>query len=72
MNGLKTIYARIGNNQSSINALNAIGISLEKTNGEVKTSQELIEELAGRWDGLSDAQRRATSIGVAGIYQLSR
>lgn len=71
-NGLKTIYARIGNNQSSVNALQAIGISLEKTNGEVKTSQELIEELAQRWDGLSDAQRRATSIGVAGIYQLSR
>ena len=45
---------------------------MENSNGEVKSASELIEELAGRWDGLTEAEQRRTSIGVAGIYQLSR
>ncbi|MGY3839491.1 phage tail tape measure protein [Bacillus atrophaeus] len=71
-NSLKTIFARIGNNNSSIKALEQIGISVKTASGEAKTSSELIEELAGKWDTLSDAQKQNTSIGVAGIYQLSR
>ncbi|MCY9273600.1 phage tail tape measure protein [Bacillus inaquosorum] len=71
-NSLKTIFARIGNNQSSIKALEEIGISVKTAGGEAKSSSELIEELAGKWDTLSDAQKQNTSIGVAGIYQLSR
>ncbi|MGO0713200.1 phage tail tape measure protein [Bacillus subtilis] len=71
-NSLKTIFARIGNNQSSIKALEQIGISVKTAGGEAKSSSELIEELAGKWDTLSDAQKQNTSIGVAGIYQLSR
>ncbi|MCY8907859.1 phage tail tape measure protein, partial [Bacillus atrophaeus] len=71
-NSLKTIFARIGNNNSSIKALEQIGISVKTASGEAKTSSDLIEELAGKWDTLSDAQKQNTSIGVAGIYQLSR
>ncbi|MEG7377835.1 phage tail tape measure protein [Bacillus subtilis] len=71
-NSLKTIFARIGNNRSSIKALEEIGISVKTAGGEAKSSSELIEELAGKWDILSDAQKQNTSIGVAGIYQLSR
>ncbi|WP_412094627.1 phage tail tape measure protein, partial [Bacillus atrophaeus] len=71
-NSLKTIFARIGNNQSSIKALEQIGISVKTASGEAKTSSELIGEVAEKWDTLSDAQKQNTSIGVAGIYQLSR
>ncbi|MCY9261589.1 phage tail tape measure protein [Bacillus spizizenii] len=71
-NSLKTIFARIGNNQSSIKALEQIGISVKTAAGEAKSSSELIEELSEKWDTLSDAQKQNTSIGVAGIYQLSR
>lgn len=71
-NSLKTIMARIVTNRSSVNALDAIGISMEKTSGEAKNAQELITELAGRWEGLTDAQRSHVSVGVAGINQLSR
>ncbi|MEC1270927.1 phage tail tape measure protein [Bacillus vallismortis] len=71
-NSLKTIFARIGNNRSSIKALEEIGISVKTAGGEAKSSSELIEELAEKWDTLSDAQKQNTSIGVAGIYQLSR
>ncbi|MEC1437217.1 phage tail tape measure protein [Bacillus sonorensis] len=71
-NALKTIFARIGNNESSIKALDQIGISIKKAGGEAKSSSELIEEVANKWNSLSDAQKQNTSIGVAGIYQLSR
>ncbi|MEC3664064.1 phage tail tape measure protein [Bacillus subtilis] len=71
-NSLKTIFARIGNNQSSIKALEEIGISVKTAGGEAKSSSELIGEVANKWDTLSDAQKQNTSIGVAGIYQLSR
>lgn len=71
-NSLKTIFARIGNNRSSIKALDQIGISVQTAAGEAKTSSQLIGEVAEKWDSLSDAQKQNTSIGVAGIYQLSR
>lgn len=71
-NSLKSILARITTNSSATNALEAIGISLEKASGESKNAEELISELAGQWDNLSDAQRRNTAVGVGGIYQLSR
>ncbi|MBU8607752.1 phage tail tape measure protein [Bacillus pumilus] len=66
------MFARIGNNRSSIKALDQIGISVQTAAGEAKTSSELIGEVAEKWDSLSDAQKQNTSIGVAGIYQLSR
>ncbi len=72
LNSLKTIFARIGNNESSIKALDQIGISVKTSAGEAKTSSDLIGEVAEKWDTLSDAQKQNTSIGVAGIYQLSR
>lgn len=71
-NSLKTIFARIGNNQSSIKALDEIGISVKTASGEAKSASDLISEVAGKWDTLTDAQKQNTSIGVAGIYQLSR
>nr|WP_257215634.1 phage tail tape measure protein [Bacillus pumilus] len=53
-------------------ALDQIGISVQTAAGEAKTSSQLIGEVAEKWDSLSDAQKQNTSIGVAGIYQLSR
>lgn len=72
LNALKTIFARIGNNESSIKALDQIGISVKKAGGEAKSASELIAETASKWDSLSEAQKQNTSIGIAGIYQLSR
>ncbi|NMP62849.1 phage tail tape measure protein, partial [Bacillus velezensis] len=71
-NSLKTIFARIGNNESSIKALDQIGISVKTAGGEAKSASELINEVAAKWDTLTDAQKQNTSIGVANIHQLSR
>lgn len=71
-NSLKSIYARITTNDSAISALDAIGISMNKLDGTAKNSSELISEVASKWDSLTESQQRQTSVGVAGIYQLSR
>ncbi|MCV4328560.1 phage tail tape measure protein, partial [Bacillus velezensis] len=71
-NSLKTIFARIGNNRSAIKALDEIGISVKTAGGEAKSASELINEVAAKWNTLTDAQRQNTSIGVANIHQLSR
>lgn len=47
-NSLKTIFARIGNNQSSIKALDEIGISVKTASGEAKSASDLISEVAGK------------------------
>lgn len=76
MNALKTIYARITTNDSAISALEQVDISINKIaeSGEVvvRDTGDILEELAGKWSGLTDAQRQATGVGIAGVNQLSR
>lgn len=76
MNALKTIYARITTNKSAIDALEAVEISINKISetGEVvvRDTGDILEELSGKWAGLTDAQRQATGVGIAGVNQLSR
>lgn len=71
-NSLKTIYSRITTNASAISALNNLGISLQNVDGSAKSSADLIEELAGKWESLSETERRNSAVKIAGIYQLSR
>ncbi|UUV25845.1 phage tail tape measure protein [Lysinibacillus sp. FN11] len=71
-NSLKTIFSRITTNSSAIGALNDIGISIEDMEGKVKPVSSIIQEIAGKWNQLSDAERQNTAVKVAGTYQLSR
>lgn len=71
-NSLRTIYARITTNSNAISALEAVGVSINNLQGEVRPVTEILDELAEKWHTLSDAERQNTSVAVAGIYQLSR
>lgn len=71
-NSLKTIFARITTNDSAIDALNSVGISITDLQGKVKPVSAILGELNEKWSGLTDAQRQNVSVGVAGVYQLSR
>lgn len=71
-NSLKTLYSRLSTNESAISALNDIGISTTDLTGKVKSASNIINEVALKWNSLSDAQRQNTAVGVAGVYQLSR
>ena len=59
-------------NSSAIKALEAINISIHDIEGNVRPVSEIIDELAGKWDKLSDGERQMTAVRVAGTQQLTR
>ncbi|MCM3256984.1 phage tail tape measure protein [Paenibacillus lautus] len=71
-NSLKTIYSRLTTMYNSEDLLAAAGVQMRDMNGEVRTSTELLEELAAKWNTLSAEQQQNTAVGLAGRFQLTR
>lgn len=69
---LKTIYSRLSTMSNSEETFKAVGISVKDMNGKVKNSSVLLDELAGRWSGLSGEQQQNTAISLAGQLQFTR
>lgn len=81
--GLRTVLARI----ESLNlgetledgvgltkytkALEKIGVQVLDTNGQLKAADEILDSMAEKWQGLTDAQKMATAETVGGIRQYS-
>lgn len=66
-NALEIIYSRIGTMEQSVNILSEIGIDSAN-----QSAAQSLEQLAAKWDSLSDAQRQNIGIAVAGRDQLAR
>jgi hypothetical protein len=66
MNGLKTIFSRITTMKPAIDALGSVGVSIHDMAGNVRPVSDIIEQLAGKWTGLTDEQRQNTAVSVAG------
>ena len=64
--GLATIAARIVKNQD---ALAEYGIQVEKTDGSLKSTYDILAELKPKWDSMTDAQRVALGDTIAGQNQ---
>lgn len=64
--GLATIAARIVKNQD---ALAEYGIQVEKTDGSLKSTFDVLSELKPKWDAMTDAQRVALGDTLAGQNQ---
>lgn len=64
--GLSTIAARIVKNQD---ALAEYGIQVEKTDGSLKSTFDVLSELKPKWDAMTDAQRVALGDTLAGQNQ---
>ena len=47
-------------------ALNSIGLSARKSNGDLKDLEVILGEVAGKWDTLSDATKQYVSEQMAG------
>lgn len=74
-NSLKTVYSRITTIGKAQEALAEVGVNInEMKDGveQVKPVQQILADLATKWDTISDAQRQNISVQVAGRYQLSR
>lgn len=61
--GLSTIAARIVKNQD---ALAEYGIQVEKIDGSLKSTFDVLSELKPKWDAMTDAQRVALGDTIAG------
>lgn len=64
--GLNTIASRIVKNQD---ALKAYGIQVEDTNGNLKSTYDVLAELKPKWDSMSEAERVALGDTIAGTNQ---
>ena len=82
---LKTIIARMreltdygktledGMNINNVETqLAYVGIALRNTNGELRSTEEVLDELGGKWDTLSSNQQAAVAKALAGTRQQSR
>lgn len=63
---MATIAARIVKNQD---ALAQYGIQVEKTDGSLKSTYDILAELKPKWDSMTDAQRTALGDTIAGQNQ---
>ena len=64
--GLNTIASRIVKNQD---ALKAYGVQVEDTNGNLKSTYNVLAELKPKWDSMSEAERVALGDTIAGTNQ---
>lgn len=71
-NSLKSIYSRITSMSKSEDVLNGVGVAMKDMNGEVRDVSSILDDLAGKWSGLSKEQQQNTAVQLAGRYQLSR
>lgn len=78
---MKTIYARLGDiklgetleDGTSIgsigSALGVVGVDLLNQEGELRNMGDVIEDLMGKWEGLTRAEQQAVAVQLAGKYQ---
>lgn len=64
--GLSTIASRIAKNQD---ALAEYGIAVQDTNGNLKSTYDVLAELKPKWDEMTDVQRVALGDTLAGTNQ---
>lgn len=80
-NAMKTIYARLGDLQlgetledgTSLGtigkALDAVGINIQTTTGDLRDMGDVLEDLMGVWNNLDTGEKQALAIKLAGKYQ---
>lgn len=58
--------SRITTMKPAETALNNVGVSIKDIGGNVRPVADVLEELAGKWSGLSDETRQHTAVTLAG------
>lgn len=75
-NALKTIYSRITTVGPAMSMLEGVGVKVFDTfkdgSQSVRSVNEILGDLAGKWDNLSASERQNLAVKVAGRYQLTR
>lgn len=72
-NSLKTIYSRITTVDAAISQLKSVGVDVfDKTTKDSRQVNDILDDLAKTWGGLTKTQRENIGVTVAGRHQLSR
>lgn len=69
---LEAIYESIMKADSSAAALQEAGVSLQDTSGAMKSASSIVEELAGKWNQLSEGTQRYIAQTIAGKDHMHR
>ncbi|NGP57667.1 phage tail tape measure protein [Paenibacillus thiaminolyticus] len=69
---LEAIYESITKADSSAAALQEAGVSLQDTSGAMKSASKIVEELAGKWNQLSEETQRYIAQTIAGKEHMHR
>lgn len=69
---LKTIYSRITTMSEAEDILNSVGISIKNLAGDNREVSDILKDLRGKWDTLSNSQQQNIAVTLAGRDQLTR
>jgi TP901 family phage tail tape measure protein len=69
-NALKTIFTRLQRTET-LDQLEAFNISVRDVQGNILPAVQILQNFAGAYRGLADAQRAQLSEQVAGVYQVN-
>ncbi|MDN4523179.1 phage tail tape measure protein [Fictibacillus fluitans] len=72
-NSLKTIYSRVTTVSGAMKSLEGIGVNVfDPVTGDARKVSDILGDLHGKWDGLTNKEKQNIAIKVAGRYQVSR
>src|SRR6185312_15545541 len=67
------MYSRMTTMQPAISALEEVGVAITYIDtGHVRKVTDILLDLSGKWDSLTDAEKQNLAVKGAGRYQLSR
>ena len=69
-NSFKTIFTRL-NRQKTIDLVESLGIKSTTTSGELKSTIQLLGELASVYDNLGQIQKNSVAEQVGGVFQIN-
>lgn len=71
-NSLKTITVRLQSNSDALREVQQAGVDVYGENGQLRSAEDIIADLAGKWDGLSKNQKINIGVAAAGQRQYTR
>lgn len=71
-NSLKTIVIRLQSNSEALREVQEAGVAVYGEDGQLRRAEDIIGDLAVRWDGLSKNQKVNIGVAVAGQRQYTR
>ncbi len=72
MNSLKSILTRLTTVDDAVEAMEAVGVSIYDTSGEMRSATEILGDLASTFPTLTKETQASLATTVAGRYQVSR